>query len=69
VARRLEKSKEERNLKKRSLSTHVVTRAYRAPEIILQERHYNSSVDLWSLGCVIVEALLVSDNYKSEGAE
>jgi serine/threonine protein kinase len=31
----------------------VVTRWYRAPELLLGDRHYGPAVDMWSLGCVI----------------
>lgn len=40
---------------KRELSGHVVTRWYRAPELILLERNYNKAIDVWSVGCVIAE--------------
>ena len=40
---------------KHSLTGHVVTRWYRAPELILLEREYTKSIDVWSLGCVIAE--------------
>lgn len=36
----------------------VVTRAYRAPEVILSWRGYNKALDVWSLGCVMGEMLL-----------
>jgi mitogen-activated protein kinase 1/3 len=36
---------------------HVVTRWYRAPEIILLEKDYNKEIDVWSLGCVFAEML------------
>ena len=37
------------------LSGHVVTRWYRAPELILLEREYTKAIDVWSVGCVIAE--------------
>lgn len=40
---------------KTELTGHVVTRWYRAPELILLEREYTKSIDVWSLGCVIAE--------------
>lgn len=46
------------NKPKRTLSSHVVTRYYRPPEIILVERQYNSKVDIWSAGCIFGELLL-----------
>ncbi|KAI3405748.2 BUR1 [Candida oxycetoniae] len=33
----------------------VVTRWYRPPEILLGERKYTTSVDLWGIGCVFAE--------------
>ena len=40
------------------LTNYVVTRWYRAPEILLGER-YTMVVDIWSLGCVFAELLSV----------
>lgn len=37
---------------------YVVTRAYRAPEVILSWKGYNKALDVWSLGCVMGEMLL-----------
>ena len=41
----------------RELSNHVVTRAYRPPEIILLEKVYDQKVDIWSMGCIFAELL------------
>ena len=36
--------------------THeVVTLWYRAPEILLGEKHYSPGVDMWSVGCIMAE--------------
>ena len=40
----------------RQVSQPVMTRSYRCPEII-QEQDYNSSIDLWSSGCILAELL------------
>eukprot|EP01041_Mallomonas_annulata_P005686 gene5686-11473_t len=45
----------------RCLTRHVVTRWYRAPELILLQE-YSSAVDLWSLGCVLAELLSMQQN-------
>lgn len=37
------------------LSDYVTTRWYRAPEITLSPRGYNVAVDMWSLGCILME--------------
>merc|ERR1712032_103216 len=39
------------------LTDYVVTRWYRAPELILQCSRYFEAVDLWSTGCIHVEIL------------
>lgn len=49
--------KEARNNRQRELSSHVVTRWYRAPEIILMEKEYDESIDLWSAGCILSELI------------
>lgn len=38
----------------RQLTQHVVTRWYRAPELITLQNHYNASIDMWSVGCIMV---------------
>jgi len=40
-----------------TLTKHVATRWYRAPEVILLEDNYSTPVDIWSLGCVFGELL------------
>ena len=42
---------------KRQLTGHVVTRWYRAPELILLEKDYGPAIDMWSVGCVFAELL------------
>lgn len=49
---------------KRSLTMHVVTRWYRAPEIILLDENYSYSVDVWSLGCIFGELLQMNKKNK-----
>ena len=48
---------------KRSLSSHVGSRWYRAPEIAIMEKKYDTASDLWSAGCCFYE-LLQSVNAK-----
>jgi mitogen-activated protein kinase 1/3 len=47
---KLEKTKSARRKMKRSLTGHVVTRWYRAPELILLEKSYGDEIDVWSSG-------------------
>jgi len=43
----------------RDLTRHIVTRWYRAPEVILitQDRKYLPAIDMWSMGCIMSELL------------
>jgi len=42
---------------KRVLTGHVVTRWYRAPELILLQESYTEAIDVWSVGCIYAELL------------
>jgi len=42
---------------KRQLTGHVVTRWYRAPELILLQENYNQQIDVWSMGCIFAELM------------
>jgi len=54
---KIHKTRELRRSMKRQLTGHVVTRWYRAPEIILLEKDYGCAVDVWSVGCIFAELL------------
>lgn len=41
----------------KQLTSHVVTRWYRAPELILLEENYTTAIDMWSTGCIFAELL------------
>lgn len=36
---------------------YVVSRYYRAPELILGTNRYNHSIDIWATGCILFELL------------
>ncbi|CAI5743716.1 unnamed protein product [Peronospora destructor] len=40
------------------LTEYVVTRWYRAPEIMLNCRDYTTAIDVWAAGCIFAEMLL-----------
>eukprot|EP00930_Biecheleria_cincta_P061717 TRINITY_DN47282_c0_g1_i1.p1 TRINITY_DN47282_c0_g1~~TRINITY_DN47282_c0_g1_i1.p1 ORF type:complete len:419 (-),score=82.31 TRINITY_DN47282_c0_g1_i1:69-1325(-) len=42
---------------KRVMTRHVVTRWYRAPELILLQDDYNQQIDVWSVGCIYAELI------------
>nr|XP_058968114.1 mitogen-activated protein kinase 14-like [Pocillopora verrucosa] len=39
------------------MTGYVTTRWYRAPEIMLNWMHYDQTVDIWSVGCIMAELL------------
>ncbi len=57
MTKRLLKTKDVRKNMKRELTGHVVTRWYRAPELILLEKDYGAAIDMWSVGCIFAELL------------
>jgi mitogen-activated protein kinase 1/3 len=51
---------------KRHLTGHVVTRWYRAPELILLQENYTEAIDIWSVGCIYAELLGMLAGTKTE---
>jgi len=48
----------------KELTKHVVTRWYRAPEVILMSEFYSYSIDMWSVGCIFAELLsMMKENF------
>ena len=48
----------------KQLTKHVVTRWYRAPEVILAQDTYTLAIDIWSTGCIFAELLsMMRENY------
>jgi len=39
------------------LTEYVVTRWYRAPEVMLNSKHYTKALDMWSVGCILAEMI------------
>jgi mitogen-activated protein kinase 1/3 len=57
ITKKLVRTKDLRKNMKRELTGHVVTRWYRAPELILLEKDYGPAIDMWSVGCIFAELL------------
>jgi mitogen-activated protein kinase 1/3 len=55
LARGFNSIDEEKDLQK---TVYVVTRWYRAPEVMLNASHYTRSLDIWSIGCIFAEMML-----------
>ena len=51
------------------LPKEVVTLWYRAPEIILDSGNYNSSIDIWSIGCIFAEMVLGEPLFKFSSSD
>lgn len=45
----------------RSVSPHVQSRWFRAPEVILLAQRYDQAIDIWSVGCILLEMLQSMD--------
>lgn len=40
------------------MTEYVVTRWYRAPELLLSCERYDAAIDIWSVGCILAELFL-----------
>ncbi|KAF1313430.1 Cmgc/mapk protein kinase, partial [Globisporangium splendens] len=54
LARGIEVASDGGEMIDQALTEYVVTRWYRAPELLLASR-YTTAIDLWSIGCILVE--------------
>jgi cyclin-dependent kinase 7 len=48
------------------MTSQVVTRWYRAPELLLGAKYYTESVDIWACGCIFAELMLRTPYFASE---
>lgn len=48
------------------ITEYVVTRWYRAPEILLSQAEYKKAIDIWSIGCIFAELLTRYPLFKGE---
>jgi serine/threonine protein kinase len=55
--------RDERLDRKRDLTCAIMTRWYRAPEVILTDHNYNKGVDIWSVGIILGELMKISNVY------
>jgi len=52
--------------KKRSMSSHVGSRWYRAPELVIVENKYDQASDMWSFGCCLYELMKIINEEKDK---
>mmetsp|Transcript_116182 Transcript_116182/g.369713 ORF Transcript_116182/g.369713 Transcript_116182/m.369713 type:complete len:384 (+) Transcript_116182:129-1280(+) len=64
TSRVLDASDPEQLGEKRHLTGHVVTRWYRAPELILLQENYTEAIDVWSVACIYAELLGMLEGQK-----
>lgn len=48
---------DKKKIQEENLTEYVITRWYRAPEVILCPSEYTKAVDVWSIGCIFAELL------------
>ena len=54
LARAIDPSEEKKDL---GLTEYVVTRWYRAPELLVENQSYTTAIDVWAVGCIFAEML------------
>jgi cyclin-dependent kinase 7 len=48
-------------------TSQVVTRWYRAPELLLGARNYGTAIDIWAAGCIFAELMLRTPYLPADG--
>lgn len=49
-----------------TMTSQVVTRWYRSPELLLGAKNYGGAVDIWSCGCIFAELMLRTPYFAAE---
>jgi len=67
----LKKEKRKQAMKQREPTKHVVTRWYRAPEVILLQlkQEHLPAIDMWSVGCIFGELLQMNDRFCKDSSQ
>jgi len=47
----------QKGVQQAALTEYVVTRWYRAPELLVENETYGPGIDIWSVGCILAEFL------------
>ena len=49
-----------------NMTEYVVTRWYRAPEVVLSPKEYEHKMDIWAIGCIMAELIIKQPLFKSD---
>jgi serine/threonine protein kinase len=49
-----------------TMTEYVVTRWYRAPEVVLSPKKYQHKMDIWAIGCIMVELIIKEPLFPAE---
>lgn len=49
-----------------NMTEYVVTRWYRAPEVVLSPKEYEHKMDIWAIGCIMVELILKEPLFRAD---
>ena len=60
------KMEENKSIQDAQLTSHMVTRFYRPPEIILMDDSYDYKIDIWGIGCIFFELAWVWDREEND---
>jgi len=53
---------------KQEMTSYIVTRWYRAPELLLSNTHYTGAIDIWAAGCIFAELLMGKPLFPGESS-
>lgn len=49
-----------------NMTEYVVTRWYRAPEVVLSPKEYEHKMDIWAIGCIMVELIIKEPLFRAD---
>jgi negative regulator of PHO system len=52
-----------------TFSSEVVTLWYRAPDVLMGSKHYSTSIDMWSAGCIFAEMIMGKPLFSEKSEE
>jgi serine/threonine protein kinase len=59
----------EGNTQRHAMTEYVVSRWYRAPELLYEHPHYGKPVDIWAAGCIFAELILKEPIFRGENPQ